>query len=460
MAPPRELTANAWRDGSVVQGRISDRALGWALGQGVEGSPKTKDLRPTPVDLSQWRDPAVGWGLILPEPAAPLLRNNRSLGAAAGAPEPIRRLVQERGPAPVFHFGRDASGRSYLRNYVTGKGFTLSALSATPRGVAPDALPQYLLIYGSPAEIPWRLQYILNSNRCVGRLDLAGEALNNYVEALIHGFKGSAAQPLDPLLWAVDMGDRITPLMRTVIAKPVYERLKGDPDIALHATFIDGSQSEASVEALTAALGKSPGLIITTSHGSAEPAGLGLLVDQHGRRLDLAQLLASWQPDGAIWYAHACYSAGSDSQSQFGPLFAADDPVSQLLSSVSQAGSTVATMPRALLGAKRPLRAFVGHVEPTFDWTLKHPQTEQVLTAPLVEALYQQLYLGSPVALALRDRFAQIGTLYAAKNSALDDFDRGADAGGDLLFYELAARDIQSTVILGDPTVALDLPPS
>ena len=34
-------------------------------------------------------------------------------------------------------------------------------------------------------------------------------------------------------------------------------------------------------------------------------------------------------------------------------------------------------LPRKLLGAEKPLRAFLGHVEPTFDWTLRDPETGQ-----------------------------------------------------------------------------------
>ena len=46
-------------------------------------------------------------------------------------------------------------------------------------------------------------------------------------------------------------------------------------------------------------------------------------------------------------------------------------------------GAFTTPLPRALLGATRPLRAFVGHVEPTFDWTLRQRQTGEHLTFPL-----------------------------------------------------------------------------
>jgi hypothetical protein len=44
-------------------------------------------------------------------------------------------------------------------------------------GLGDGKTPQYLLIYGSPAEIPWAVQYALNMSTYVGRLDLEGPAL-------------------------------------------------------------------------------------------------------------------------------------------------------------------------------------------------------------------------------------------------------------------------------------------
>jgi hypothetical protein len=76
------------------------------------------------------------------------------------------------------------------------------------------------------------------------------------------------------------------------------------------------------------------------------------------------------------------------------------------------AGATVAPLPTALLGAPRPLRAFVGHVEPTFDWTLRDPNNKQVVTHVLRAALYKNLYQQdwcTPIGYALKDVFKEAG---------------------------------------------------
>ena len=63
-------------------------------------------------------------------------------------------------------------------------------------------------------------------------------------------------------------------------------------------------------------------------------------------------------------------------------------------------------LPQRLLGAKGPLRAFVAHVEPPFDWTLSAPTTGQHLTGPLVEAVNPNLFSRQPLGMALEDYHA------------------------------------------------------
>ena len=48
----------------------------------------------------------------------------------------------------------------------------------------------------------------------------------------------------------------------------------------------------------------------------------------------------------------------------------------------------VSPLPRRLLGTtKVPLRAFVGKLDPSFDWALRERSTNQSLTHDLVRAL-------------------------------------------------------------------------
>jgi hypothetical protein len=65
-----------------------------------------------------------------------------------------------------------------------------------------------------------------------------------------------------------------------------------------------------------------------------------------------------------VWNAHACCSPGSDSPSNYAGLLDPESDVDAVLAAVAGLGSTVAPRPTALLGAEKPLRAFIGHVEP------------------------------------------------------------------------------------------------
>jgi hypothetical protein len=185
-------------------------------------------------------------------------------------------------------------------------------------------------------------------------------------------------------------------------------------------------------------------------------ANLGLLVDCGYRTLDPAALLGKWNPAGAIWYAHACCSAGSDSTSRFKGLVSDGSEAARTLAALAEGvGACVAPLPTGLLGAKAPLRAFIGHVEPTFNWTLTNPLTGQYLTAPICQALYDGLYNRQPVGYAFRPWYERIGTLYAQHSDALQDYKEGQDSQDRLLYYLLSAADVSSAVILGDPTAAL-----
>jgi hypothetical protein len=462
---PSRLVANAW-SGSPVSGAPGKKTIGWTLGR-VEGEERRL---PTRVEFNRWNSPDVGWGLILPEAPVSSLFSLDAFRTPRGAPEPIRRLVKERNNAPVFRYLGASADRPFavLRRESTGKTIQIDGV---PSGTGAEALPYYLLIYGTPEDVPWRLQYVLNQVRCVGRLALKDQALENYVDHLLVEWKGAAARFDAPLAWSVDHlretgREDITTLMRASVAQRVFEQLAQEAETKTSAMFIDGSKQEASGKTLLDALKNTrPGLVITTSHGLTSPLNdpaalkqsLGLLLDEEKHALTAAEVLDAWDPDGAIWYAHACCSAGSDSQSAFEGLFEPGGELEKIFSAVAGVGSTVAPLPQALLGAKKPLRAFIGHVEPTFDYSLRNPKLEggAFRTLPLVTALYQNLYLRDPVAWGFRGWYGTIGSLNTWKRLAQEAFDRGEEVQGDLLYYHLAALDVESLVILGDPTVAL-----
>lgn len=380
--------------------------------------------------------------------------------------QPLRRLLQARPGSPVLRWKAEL-GQNYLRRYdPNGQVRDLSIAAQDTNGRRTNS--RYLLIYAKPREIPWAVQYALNMSTFVGRLDLDAdsEALDNYVNALVSDWRGQVSRPDTPVVWSVDHGaDDITWLMARAVAGRLWKLFEADNDLTGRVRLAGNDATGASLADVLAQ--RQPGLVITTSHGMTGPLGdsatltsqLGMPVDAQYAPLKLDDL-KSWKPSGAIWYAHACCSAGSDGTSRYSGLLPADNPITRTLDGVAAgAGAIVAPLPRALLGSSEPLRAFVGHVEPTFDWTLRDPVTKQVLTHVLCESLHQELYQQdrrTPIGYALQRVYAEAGAFFGAVDKARDQINKNQPGGRDWALYrQLVAMDRQTLVVIGDPTVAL-----
>lgn len=454
-----EVQANAFTGEEAATGHFADTLGRWTVGAADLGVPH---LVPSPVDPAHWRDPRVGWGVILPEREG---LDPVALATADDAPEPIRELVVQRQGKVLRYRPGTALAQWVLRDYAGG-GDLFTA--ASPQGMGAQELPLYLLIAASPADVPWQVQYALNPVRYVGRLDLDDAGLANYVSALMDGWRDSTASYAAPLVWSVDHGGGdITTLMREVIGAGLHDTFAADADMP-GLRYVDGSVTDATGAALTAALTElRPLVIVTTSHGKTGPLSdpdqmrrdLGMLVDASHQVVDPTALTATWSPDGAVWFAQACCSAGADQPSAYEGLFAESGTVGRVLTEVARLGAQSAPTPRALLGAAKPLRAFIGQVEPTFNWTMSFPPNQADLTASLRRTVYEGICGGKPVGMALAAYYDVIGSLLVNHGRALKSFNVGSTTALDLAAYSKAtAYDRASTVLLGDPTVAIPLP--
>jgi len=458
---PATLSINAWC-GEDIRSGTQSATRSWILGQDPDARAREVDpvlAAEDPPDPRAWQDADVGWGVVLPWTGAPPAEQAR----LTDAPEPIAELAEARagadGPVVLRYAAEDGLAR-LRRVYRDGRRQDV-AVTGGEIGTGIGRLPAYLLLVGSPEALPWELQCRLNLSASVGRLDLPGPALARYVRCLLSGWSGSAVRPGHPVVWATDQDD-ITALMRVAVAERMAGEFRDDPDTRDGLRYLSAGQATAA--GLTAALRDNrPSVVVTTSHGRTGPLSdpaamardLGLPVDAELALLDPEALLAAWQPDGAIWYAHACCSAGSDAVTRYTGLVAADTAVARVLDAVAGLGARVAPLPTALLSAEKPARAFVGHVEPTFDWTLARPETGQVITSATLRALWTGCFRADPepIGLAFRKQFTDAAELFgeaaqANRNSRPDSPERRRAAAALLTAY-----DRQSTVILGDPTV-------
>ena len=450
------LQANAWCGTVSATGGFA-KADAWALLGAIEPPAMLAGHSAPGVDRKDWRHEEVGWGVVLPDRAG---LSFADLAAGVDAPEPIRRLLAQRPGSPVLRYRKDLQGGRVLRYDPVRGGVPLSARGN--RGIGKDAVPRYLLIVGSPEQIPWRFQYRLQVDSFVGRLDLDDDALSRYVDALIAGWKGLARDVERPLIWSVDHGyPDITFLMRAAIADKMHQ---GFIKYQFKSTLLTGGQDE--LKALYEALHEQqPAFVLTTSHGATFPLNdtaqlkrnLGLLVDRNHALLDPSALLGQWSPNGAIWYAHACCSAGADSPSMFTQMADGESSLGRMLDAVAQAGPCTAPLPRALLGAPSPIGAFIGHVEPTFDWTLLEPEhgqrtTNSLILEPLFNALHSEKR--TPVGMALDGYYDAVAGLLLDHIDAIKDVKDRSDVER-ARRAKLLAMDRLAMVLLGDPTVCL-----
>ena len=193
----------------------------------------------------------------------------------------------------------------------------------------------------------------------VGRLDFPdGEGLKNYISGLVTDWQGPTTQPRAPVVWRVDHGEPdITWLMARAVAGKLWEKFEQDKDLGGRTLLKDGDATGAKLAAALA--DNSPSLIVTTSHGMTGPldnvellkSQLGAPVDVQHQPLSLAGL-RTWKPSGAIWYAHACCSAGANSQSRYKGLLPDDGPIGSMLNGVATgAGAMVAPIANQITGA-------------------------------------------------------------------------------------------------------------
>ncbi len=467
---PETLTANAWTGDAAVTGTLDVDAGHWAVRDHFAGRPDSERAAERRPDLADWRDWRVGWALVLPADAS-LDRRRRAL--ADDVPEPLRRLAAARAPGgePIVLRYEPADPDNLYRYYPDGSRHPLPLTGEGPRGARRGQLPHYLLLIGSPARIPWEVQFELNTVAFTGRLDLDEEGLCHYAEAALTDWAGSPVDSTAPLLWTVQhaAGD-ITWLMRQAVGERALAGWRSDPQIGDRARVLRGS--EATGDRLAADLARgNPGVVVTTSHGMTGPAHapermratLGWLVDDRHEAVDPGSIVGAWAPHGVVWYALACCSAGGSGRDQFAGLLEPGSDAARTVGDVAALGPVTAPFPRALLGAPRPARAFIGHVEPTFDWTLRREDTGLVTTDTLVSALYDQFFQATPapVGVAFRDYYLQAASLRVRWAAARPHARDRTAARATALLAGLAGMDRQCMVILGDPAVApAPLPPA
>lgn len=389
--------------------------------------------------------------------------------------------------APLLELRRGQAGELYREllgpaGYRPGEGrgeFLKRQGAATSGAVDPRRFPYYVLIVGSPEEIPFRFQYQLDVQYAVGRLHFATlQEYAQYARSVAAAEGGEVSLARRAVFFAAQNPDDLaTRRAASELVAPLMGSLKGERRAQEQRWQLESITGEqATKERLGRLLGgpETPALIFTASHGAEFDQ-----VDKRQLQHQGALICQDW-PGPQAWRHKALppsfYFAGEDVPDDARLLgtvafhfacFGAGTP--RLDDFPHERGGQAAIAPHAfvsplaqrLLGHPRGgALAVIGHVERA--WTYAFSDSHGARSVETFDSALRRIMLaGAPIGWALEyfnNRYAELATGLTEdlenirwQNNPPDDF-------------TLTARwtehnDARSYVILGDPAVRLPLAP-
>jgi hypothetical protein len=414
-----------------------------------------------PNDLAQ-----SGWGIIIGTPGSLTPQVEEAL-------KPLLDLRQ----GQTEHFQVYKEGQGHAPGWTASRFLAAQGGARLADPADPEKVPYYLLIVGSPEQVPYSFQYQLDVQYAVGRIDFGDDldAYANYARNVARVETGGTRPAPNAAFFGVaNPDDRATKLSADHLLLPLYESLK----TRYPRWHMDLTQADEATKANLLGLmsrPEPPSLLFTASHGIEFPVddpkkrqvphqGALLCQDWPGpnawrRKIpqdfylagddltDEANLL------GLIAFFFACYGAGT-------PLY--DEFSKQAFKERGAIAERpfMAALPRAMLGLPNGALAVIGHIERT--WSISFLGTRQDEQTTVFESVVAHLLEGYPVGSALEylnSRHAALSTqlTMALETEGMADFSFG-DAAPDP--YEIAAmwtanNDARGYIIVGDPAVHL-----
>lgn len=363
--------------------------------------------------------------------------------------------------------------------YRPGEGrreFLLRVGAATSGPADPDKFPFYVLLVGSPEEIPFRFQYQLDVQYAVGRLhfdDLQG--YDSYARSVVAAEDGQARLGRKLTFFAAQSPDDVATRRSTNdLIKPLVRGILDNPRTAAEGWTVETVAAEQATKArLSQILGgpETPALLFTASHGvefdQIDPRqiphqGAILCSDWPGPRqwghravppsfyMAGDDLASDAQLLGTIAFHFACFGAGTPRLDDF--------PHEKGVQAAIAPHAFLAGLPKRLLGHPRGgALAVIGHVERA--WTYSFSDAGGARQVETFSSTLRRMMLGgAPVGFAVEyfnDRYAELATGLTEDMESLkygtpvDEFD--------LTKRWTEHNDARSYVVLGDPAVRLPL---
>lgn len=404
----------------------------------------------------------AGWGVIF--------SNSISQPDKQAIKEALKPLLDLRHSqaGDLFRIFDDQTGYTAglgAEQWLTARGSGLQVVDPS------QGVPYYLLIVGSPADVPFEFQYDLDTYFAVGRIYFEtpqeyAQYANNMVE-----FEKSGGQQKNIAVFAArNEGDRATALLHDQIAQPLalgagtLKPLGGPQGFSMTSRLAESATKEELLNLFRGDSGN-PAILFSGSHGVSFS-----ITDPQQRVKQGAILTQDWSgpgspitPDtyltaedvpsniklnGLIHFFFACYSAGCPKTDTF-----SYGPNNQPVQIAKE--TTVARLPQKLL--LQGAQAVIGHIDRAWAYSFQSNSGQAMVQAfrdPLV-----RLIQGRRVADAL-DVFDQRWTVLSAGLLTLlqnrDAMPNSVPAS--VLANRWVARDdARNYIVLGDPAARLRL---
>lgn len=409
-----------------------------------------------------------GWGVIFPA------NTNQAI---VDALRPLLNWRKGQAAAQFEHYYKEYSGGMGGVRPNDTKGSWLGRQGAENFGpVDPENVPYYLLIVGSPEEIDYRFQYLLDVQYAVGRIHFdTVEEYANYAQSVVESEKQQLKLGRKISFFGMaNPDDPATNLSAKSLIQPLTDyvdqwKLKDVTPWQAQTVLKD----EATKQRLADLLGGSetPALLLTASHGMSfhldDPRqlrhqGALLCQDWKGPRQhrgaisedlyfsadDLSSSAKLW---GTIAFFFACYGAGTPQYDEF---------TKQAFKDKREAIAPrpfISRLPQKMLShPKGGALAVIGHVERAWGYSFVWGKG-QSLTA--FESTLDSLMKGAPIGYAFEVFNERYGEFATELTQALDDAQWKKPDPLEIAGKWTAHNDAKNYVVLGDPAVRVKVQP-
>ena len=330
--------------------------------------------------------------------------------------------------------------------------------------VNPAKVPYYVLLVGSPEQIPFEFQYQLDVQYAVGRIHFeTAQDYANYASSVVAAEKGAVSLARRAAFWGPRReDDKPTKLSSSLLVKPMHEWAAGLNN-GWSADFYEPERSTRA-QALDLLGGKdTPAFLLTASHGACrfmDTAGqleqMGALVCQDwpgkGKGKEFRDCIVAGEDipadarlAGLIAMTFACFGGGTPAMNEF--------PMEGWPAQWSAKPFLAALPKRMLSHPKGGALAVIGHIDQAWDLSFRWPASAPQLET--FQSTVQRLMDGHPVGSAMEP----FNSRYAELSSDIVPLVKKADAGKELSSRELlimsSQKDSRNYAVMGDPAVRI-----